>query len=63
MDPMIRWGIRLAQWYRHPPSRQRLIVMAVVIVACLAALAIERIFGWPSWLTTNGRLPHSPRIH
>lgn len=59
MDPM-RWGILLVQWFRRPPSRERLILMGVVIALCIAVFAIERIFGWPAWLTVD-RMPRPLR--
>jgi len=61
MDPMLRWGIRMSQWFRRPPSRQRLILMGVVVAVSLIVLAIERLYGWPSWMTVNGRMPRVPR--
>jgi type II secretory pathway component PulM len=51
MDPMIRWSIRLAQWFRQPPSRGRVILMAVTIGLCLALVLVERLLGWPEWAT------------
>ncbi len=57
----MRWGILLARWFRRPPSRQRVILMGVVIALCLIVFAIERLYGWPSWLTVNGRMPGAPR--
>lgn len=59
MDPMLRWGLRLAQWFRRPPSRQQVILMALVLVLCLGLVAIERFIGWPSWATLGH---HGPRI-
>lgn len=51
MDPMIRWTIRLAQWFRNPPSRQHVIIMAAAIAACVALFLVERFIGWPAWAT------------
>ncbi|MDB5379945.1 MAG: hypothetical protein JWR00_4391 [Rubritepida sp.] len=61
MDQMLRWSIRMAQWFRRPPSRQRLILMGVVVAACFVVFAVERLYGWPSWMTVNHRMPHVPR--
>lgn len=61
MDQMLRWSIRLSQWLRRRPSRQRLILMGVVVALCFAVFAVERLFGWPSGMTVNHRLPHIPR--
>jgi hypothetical protein len=35
----------------------RVILGAVVIAICLVLFGIERIWGWPEWLTPN-RVPH-----
>ncbi|MBX9748837.1 MAG: hypothetical protein K5Q68_04405 [Roseococcus sp.] len=58
MDPMIRWAMRLAQWFRRPPSRERAILIGVTIGLCLALVLVERVFGWPEWATLGG----GPRI-
>jgi len=59
MDPMIRWGIRLAQWFRHPPSPRTVMIGLVAISAALIIIGIERFWGWPVWLTLGD---HPPRI-
>lgn len=61
MDQLLRWTIRMSQWLRRAPSRQRLILLGAVIGLCLAVFAVERLYGWPSWLTVNGRMPRVPR--
>lgn len=52
------WFVRMARWARHPPSPQRVKLVVIVILLCLALFAVERIWGWPDWLTPNtgGRL-------
>ncbi len=49
MDP--RWLLRMARWARHPPSPARVRLVAAIIALCLILFAIERLFGWPEWLT------------
>lgn len=44
MDPLLRLTIRLAQWLRDPPSRGRVILMAVVLALCLLIAGLERLF-------------------
>ncbi|UPY37261.1 hypothetical protein [Sediminicoccus sp. KRV36] len=61
MDPMIRWGFRLAQWFRHPPSRQRVIIMALVLGLCVALVLVERFIGWPQWATLGNQPPRIVR--
>jgi len=51
--------VRMAFWFRRPPSRQTLIVIAVVVVASLSIAAIEYFFGWPEALTVQ-RTPRFP---
>jgi len=51
------WLMRMAQWARHPPSWGRVKFAAAILAACLALWGIELIWGWPAWLTVNGRMP------
>lgn len=50
------WLIRLARWARRPPPLARVILFVIVALLCLALVGIERVWGWPDWLTVNGRL-------
>lgn len=43
MNP--RHFLKMAQWVRNPPSRQRQILIAVVLGLCFLVYGIERIFG------------------
>ncbi|MEC8631154.1 MAG: hypothetical protein VXY73_13765 [Pseudomonadota bacterium] len=54
---MNMWLVRASRWARNPPSMNRVILGAVVIAICLVLFGIERIWGWPEWLTPN-RVPH-----
>ncbi len=51
MNPI--WLIRMARWARNPPSPGRVKLVLGVIACCLVLFGIERIFGWPDWLTVN----------
>ena len=51
MEP--RWLLRAARWARHPPSARRVYLVLAVVALCLVLFAIERLFGWPDWLTPN----------
>jgi hypothetical protein len=53
MDPLLRLTIRLVQWLRQPPSRAHVVTMLVVLGAAVAIVTIERVFGWPAWLTVD----------
>ena len=48
-----RQMLRMSRWARNPPSAQRVKMVAGIIVFCLLLFAIERIFGWPEWLTVD----------
>ncbi|RMD94092.1 MAG: hypothetical protein D6811_03570 [Alphaproteobacteria bacterium] len=47
----LRGLLRMAIWARRPPSEARVKLVLAVIAICLALFAVERIFGWPDWLT------------
>ncbi len=51
MDP--RWLLRASRWARNPPSARRVYLVLGIVALCLALFAIERLFGWPDWLTPN----------
>lgn len=50
-----RWLIRASQWSRKPPPLRKVVAVLVVIALCLGLLGIEHFWGWPAWLTVNGR--------
>jgi hypothetical protein len=58
MNPL--WFVRMAKWLRHPPSKRTLAIWAVVIGLCLLVAGAEALWGWPDWLTVNGR-PRLPK--
>ena len=58
MDAQMRLLIRLAQWLRQPPSRQTLWIMGIAVAASLLIFGVERLFGWPDWLTVD----RGPRV-
>lgn len=49
MNP--RWFARMALWARNPPSPQKVKFVLAVIAVCLLLYGVERIWGWPEWLT------------
>ena len=59
MNPL--FFLRLARWVRHPPSPQKLLLIAAVVALCLALAGVEHFVGWPDWLTVNGKARHLPR--
>lgn len=48
-----RHFLRMAKWARNPPSEKRLILIASVIAVCLVVFGVERLFGWPDWLSVD----------
>lgn len=52
----LHWLMRMSQWVRHPPSRGRVKLVLAVGAVCVALWGIELIWGWPAWLTVNGKL-------
>lgn len=53
MNPI--WLIRMSRWARHPPPMGRVKLVVGVIVLCLVLFGIEYFWGWPDWLTVNGK--------
>lgn len=49
----LRHFMRMSKWARHPLSKQRVLLVAIVIGLCLALVLVERLIGWPDWLTVN----------
>jgi len=43
----------MARWARRPPSAKRVKLGLAVIAICVALFAIERLVGWPDFLTTE----------
>ena len=58
----MNWRIflRMARLARFPPSREKQILVASVIVITVAIVGIEALFGWPDWAKVERyRLPKS----
>lgn len=47
----LTYFLRMARWARHPPSSRQVKVMAAIVALCLGLYAIDRLVGWPDWLT------------
>lgn len=56
MNP--HWLMRASRWVRHPPSPGRVKLVLAIVGICVILYGIERIYGWPDWLTPErpGRL-------
>ncbi|MDZ4312472.1 MAG: hypothetical protein U1A24_18140 [Cypionkella sp.] len=53
MNPI--WLIRMSRLARHPPPLWKVKLVLGVIVLCLVLFGIEQIWGWPDWLSVNGK--------
>ena len=53
----LHWLMRARRWAQHPPSAGRVALVLGVVGVCLALFAIERVIGWPDWLTANHARP------
>ena len=47
------WLLRMSRWARQPPSPGRVALVLAVVALCAALYGIERIWGWPDWLTAE----------
>ncbi len=54
MNPM--WFLRMARLVRHPPSVRLAALWVGVILVCLLIGGAEWLWGWPDWLTVNGKM-------
>lgn len=59
----LRWLLRMRRWVDHPPSKQRMMLIAGVILAGLLIVGLEHWGYWPDWATTErtgkfGRISH-----
>lgn len=53
------WLLRAKRWAQNPPSARQVMLVFGVIAFCLMLFGLERVFGWPDWLTVN-RLSAKP---
>jgi hypothetical protein len=60
MNPI--WFVRMARWARNPPSWGMVMLVTGVIVAALAIYGVERLVGWPDWLTVDRKPVSAPRL-
>ncbi len=51
MNP--RWFLRMKRWATNPPSWGQVKFVLAILAVCLALYAVERVWGWPDWLTPN----------
>ncbi len=51
MNP--RWLLRAKRWAQNPPSPAKIKLVAGIVLFCIVLFAIERVWGWPDWLTPN----------
>lgn len=58
MNP--RHFLRMAKWARNPPGERRVKLVFSVVLICLAIFALERLVGFPDWLTPERLRPGKP---
>lgn len=46
---ILTWLLRMAKWARHPPSKRRVTIGAVVLAVALLVVGIEHLGLWPDW--------------
>ena len=51
MNP--RFFLKMARIARHPPSKKTTLLWIAVVGIALVLFGIERLIGWPDWLTVN----------
>lgn len=51
MNP--RFFQKMAQIARHPPSKKTILLWIAVVGIALVLFGIERLIGWPDWLTVK----------
>jgi hypothetical protein len=51
MNP--RFFLKMARIARHPPSKKTILSWISVVGIALVLFGIERLIGWPDWLTVN----------
>lgn len=49
----IRHLLRVSKWARHPPSSQRIMILAVVLVLSLTVYGLDYFGVWPEWARTE----------
>lgn len=47
------WLLRAKRWVQNPPSEGRVKLVLGVVALCLVLVAIERLAGWPDWMTVD----------
>jgi hypothetical protein len=51
MNP--RWLLMPKRWAQNPSSIGKMKFVVAIVLLCIALYAIERIWGWPDWLTPD----------
>jgi hypothetical protein len=51
----LQWFLRMSRWTRNPPSLRMVLIVLAVLGLCLALAGVEYLWGWPEWLTVNGK--------
>jgi hypothetical protein len=54
----MNWLVRMSMLARRPPPLWKVKLVIGVIVICLVIFGVENIWGWPDFLSVNGRFRH-----
>ncbi len=57
----LRHLLRMSKFARNPPSDKRVKLVFGVILTCVILFGIERLIGWPDWLTLD-KPPRAPKL-
>ena len=49
----LHWLLRAKRWVQNTPSEGRVKLVLGVVALCLVLVAIERLAGWPDWMTVD----------
>ncbi|WP_164882488.1 hypothetical protein [Paenirhodobacter populi] len=49
----------MAEWVRHPPSKRRVMIAAIVLAIAVAIVAADGLGLWPEWAHMT-RPPRTP---
>lgn len=52
----LTWLMRMSKWARKPPSMGQVKLVLSVVAFCFAIWGIEQLWGWPDFLTVNGKV-------
>ena len=49
----LHWLLRAKRWAANPPGWRKVRFVLAIVAACVLLYAVDRVWGWPDWLTPN----------